>query len=367
MPPMPEPDLMVYGSLPGVRPVMISGVYRSATTFVAALLGSHPGLRASSSAVKYLRFCIDRYGDLSVAANRQQLVSDCRRRLATRWELELDAEAILSGIDRHLAGQPEQACSDALLYHHLMCHLHGIDPQARDVCWVDKTALQWSSIPLFLSMFPDGRVVHVIRDPRNVTASYKQMTFEPGNTFLDAAFNCRSSMELAEQLTPEQRQRVCMLRIEDLSGEPAERLEKLYGFLGLPFSMDLLNADSFNAAGEDWRTNTSFDGSFDGWPKPSSRWPTALSPLEVMFVELITQPYLSRYGYASSGRVPSAQEWQAMHALLDSDFLQQRFNRWFCEGVGSEGYRTNPVEHELRIVFPERYGLSSPADEVEAS
>ena len=364
---MPEQDLSRYGTLPGVRPVMISGVYRSATTFVAALLGSHPALRASSSAVKYLRFCIDRYGDLTVAANRQQLVSDCQRRLATRWQLDLDAETILRAIDRHLVGHPTQVCTDALVYHQLMCHLHGIDPEAMEVCWVDKTALQWSSIPVFLAMFPEGRVVHVIRDPRDVTASYKQMTFEPGNTFLDAAFNCRSSMELDGQLTSEQRQRVCMLRIEDLSAAPAEGLEQLYGFLGLPYSDVLLNADSFNAAGEDWRTNTSFDGSFKGWPKPGARWPTALSDLEVMFVELITQPYLSRYGYPSSGLVPSAQEWQGLHALLDSDFLQQRFQRWFSEGAGSEGYRTNPVEHELRIVFPERYGLTAQNQEGEVS
>jgi len=355
---MVEQNFTVYGTLECVRPVMVSGVYRSATTFVAALLGSHPGLRASSSAVKYLRFCIDRYGDLRDLPNRRQLLSDCQRRLKTRWDLDLDIEAILDSIDAYLSslGHGITGCNDAIVYHHLMCYLHGIDPAASDLCWVDKTALQWSSIPLFLSMFPQGRVVHVIRDPRDVTSSYKQMTFEPGNTFLDAAFNCRSSMELSERLSPEQLQRVCILRIEDLSSDPAVQLRQLYTFLDLPFSSELLDADSYDAAGEDWRSNTSFGGGYKGWPQPGSRWPTTLSRAEVQFVELITQPYLSRYGYAPSGYVPTVHDWQRIYELLDSDFLMQRFERWFNDGVGSRGYRTNPVEHELRLVFPERYG-----------
>jgi|GEM_PF-686782 len=366
---MVEPDFSHYGRLDGIKPVMVSGVYRSATTFVAALLGSHPGLRASSSAVKYLRFCIDRYGDLRDPIHRRQLVSDCQRRLKTRWDLHLDVEQVLDGIDAYLLNcrLDASSCCDAVVYHHLMCHLHGIDPSAKDVCWVDKTALQWSSIPLFLSMFPQGRVVHVIRDPRDVTSSYKQMTFEPGNTFLDAAFNCRSSMEFSERLSPEQRQRVCILRVEDLSSDPPRQLRKLYTFLQLPFSSQLLDTDSFDAAGEDWRSNTSFGGGYQGWPKPESRWPTTLSRREVQFVELITQPYLARYGYAPSGFVPTAYDWQQIYELLDSDFLMQRFERWFNDGVGSEGYRTNPVEHELRLVFPERYGQSEAVTGCEVS
>lgn len=362
---MLEQDFSAYGSLSGVHPVMVSGVYRSATTFVAALLGSHPRLRASSSAVKYLRFCIDCYGDLSDPKNRHLLISDCQRRLQTRWNLELDVDAIVDSLNQYMSANTAQPCSDAVVYHYLMCYLHGIDPAINDVAWVDKTALQWSSIPLFLAMFPQGRVVHVIRDPRDVTASYKKMTFEPGNTFLDAAFNCRSSMELAEQLTPAQLERVLIMRVEDLSPHPNEQLQSLYDFLGLQFSPDLLNVETFNAAGEDWRSNTSFGTGYQSWPKPESRWPSALTKAEVQFVELITQPYLHRYGYASSGQVPSADDWQAIDELLDSDFLRQRFRRWFTEGKGSEGYRTNPVEHELRLVFPERYGLSAASSEIE--
>ena len=48
--------------------------------------------------------------------------------------------------------------------------------------------LCWTKIPDFLSMFPDGKVIHVIRDTRDVLSSFKRVTYEPGLKYLDAVF-----------------------------------------------------------------------------------------------------------------------------------------------------------------------------------
>jgi hypothetical protein len=48
-----------FGVVSDSKPIMVSGVYRSGTTFLTALLGAHPKLKASSSTVKFLRFCWD--------------------------------------------------------------------------------------------------------------------------------------------------------------------------------------------------------------------------------------------------------------------------------------------------------------------
>ena len=49
------------GSVANRRPVFISSLYRSSSTFVAAVLSCHPKYFAMSSAVKYLRFCYGKY------------------------------------------------------------------------------------------------------------------------------------------------------------------------------------------------------------------------------------------------------------------------------------------------------------------
>lgn len=340
------------GSVSGARPVLVSGVYRSGTTFVTALLGAHPEFRASSSVVKFLRFCAGRYGEMSSADNRRALVEDTAKRIAVRWNLRLDTSSILDAAERH----PHP--SYALLYDLIMRQLLCKDGNA-EIRWVEKLAVQWESIPDFLDMFPEGRVVHVVRDPRDVTVSYKLMTFEAGNTYLDAAFNCRGSMEFVAGLDDRYRSRVLVVRAEDLAREPQESVERIAAFLGTQAHPDMFDPRKLHAAGEEWVTNTSVSNKIAGWPDGSPRWPERLSRVEVMFVELVTQPWLAYYGYESSGFCPTAEEWTSMFQLIDDGFLRGRFEHWLTSGRGVQGYRTDPYEHEMKIVFPERYAKKS--------
>ena len=336
------------GSVVDARPILVSGVYRSGTTFLAALLGAHPKLRASSSTIKFLRFCLGRFGDMANAENRCALVEDCAARVEKRWKLKLNSKAVLSTANAH--STPSYALMYDLMMRDMLCN-----DEDEDVRWVEKLAVQWSGIPAFLDMFPNGRVVHIIRDPRDVTTSYKLMTFEPGNTYLDAAFNCRSSMESMYTLDEKYRDRVLVIRGEDIANAIEESVIRLCEFLGLENSDPMLDINNLHTEGEEWATNTSHGGRFDKWPEAKPRWPEHLSKTETMFIELITQPYFSAYGYAASGYIPDAKEWSDMYALLDDEFLQQRFSNWLVQGKGAEGYRTDPYEHEMKIVFPERY------------
>jgi len=336
---------------PGVvhdsRPILVSGVYRSGTTFLAAMLGAHPGLAATSSTVKFLRFCNGRYGDLARPECLDALVRETARRVRVRWEIEIDANAVLADL------ATRDDLSYARAYDVIMRHM--LTAGRDDVRWVEKLAMQWTDVPLFLEMFPNGRVLHIIRDPRDVTASYKAMTFEPGNTFLDAAFNCRSSMEHARRYERSHAAGFLVVRAEDLAADPQAGARQLCGFLDIAYDDRMVDAAEFHAEGEDWASNTSFGQSFDRIRPLAPRWPDNLSTDELALVELVTQPYLCDFGYEHSGCVPKPEQWQRIAALCDDSFLAERLRRWFVLGEGSQGYRTDPYEHEMKIVFPERY------------
>ncbi len=334
------------------RPILVSGVYRSGTTFMAALLGAHPSLRAASSTVKFIRFCLLRYGDMAQADNRRRLVEETARRVAVRWELDLDVAAVLRAADAH--PEPSYALLYDLLMRELLCK--GEDGSVR---WVEKLAVQWSGIPAFLDMFPNGRVVHILRDPRDVTTSYKLMTFEPGNTYLDAAFNCRGAMEAMHDLDPAYRERVMVVRAEELAQRPEPLIAELQAFLDLTPDPAMFDPAKLHAEGEDWASNTSHGVNYDRWPDGRSRWPEHLSRAELLLIELVTQPWLSRYGYTASVSDPSAEEWAAAFALIDDDFLRGRLHHWLQTGQGAEGYRSDPYTHEMKIVFPERYAVNA--------
>ncbi len=336
------------GSVPDTEPIMISGVYRSGTTFLTAMLGAHPDVRASSSTVKFLRFCLNRYGDMRIRENRQALISDTHARIRKRWELSLNDEDILRRADEH------PAPSYALMYDLIMQDMLGQGAGGR-IRWAEKLAAQWEDIPTFLQMFPRGKAIHIFRDPRDVAVSYKLMTFEPGNTFLDAAFNFRGSAECMEGLVRQFPDRVLAVRAEDVAREPERHARLMCDFLGLDYSLSMIDAGQLHADGEDWASNTSFGKTYRTLPDARPRWPENLTRAETIFIELVSQPHFSRLGYQSSGFVPDKAEWDRMFEFVSEPFLDERFRKWLTTGLGSQGYRTDPYEYEMRLVFPERF------------
>ena len=223
--------------------------------------------------------------------------------------------------------------------------------------WIDKTAVLWSRIPDFLSMFPKGKVIHILRDPRSVCASYKKITNEPGYTYLDAAFNTvhaiQSVRRFVKELGPD---RILLLKSEDLLTNPEHHVAEICNFLDVPVSDRMMQPDKFGEIlGEDWKSNTSFRGTLSGFHPPSEYWRKNMSAAEIKFVEMITQPYLSEFGYDADGLPPTKEEWSQMYDFLEDPLIRDRFSKLLKTGEGSEGYRTDPYLTEMRIVFPERF------------
>lgn len=339
-----------FGVVEDSEPVMVSGVYRSGTTFLSAMLGAHSKLRASSSTIKFLRFCLGRYGDIQQKENLCRLIAETHKRIKVRWGLSLDEKEIIR------QAEDNQEISYALLYDLMMrSMLINDDVEAR---WVEKLAVQWEDIPYFLDMFPNGKVVHIYRDPRDVAASYKAMTFEPGFTYLDAAFNFRGAMETMESLQKRYHDRLLVVKAEDVAQHPEGSAKIICEFLSLEYESSMIDANHLHTEGEDWASNTSFGKSYDKLPEATSRWPEHLTRTEVIFIEMISQPFLSRLGYTSSGYVPTDDDWQVLYGYVSEPFLDERFKKWLHEGKGSQGYRTDPYLHEMKIVFPERYNVT---------
>lgn len=337
-----------FGTVLDTSPVMVSGVYRSGTTFLAALLGAHPQFKASSSTVKFLRFCLGRYGDVRIPENRRRLVAETHRRVNVRWGLSIDEEAILARAESY--GEVTYARLYDVIMKDMLTDL--ADGSQR---WVEKLAVQWEDIPDFLDMFPQGRVIHIFRDPRDVAASYKKMTFEPGFTYLDAAFNFRGANETLEQLAYRYAERILVVRAEDVAQNTERAAREICDFLGVPYQASMTDPSQLYAEGEDWASNTSYDKPYRSLPDASPRWPQHLSRTEVMFVEMISQPHFARLGYQSAGYIPTREEWAELFDFVSAPLIQTRFKGWLTLGRGAQGYRTDPYAHEMQIVFPERY------------
>jgi hypothetical protein len=137
------------------------------------------------------------------------------------------------------------------------------------------------------ALFPDAKILHILRDPRDVAKSCIGMGWA-GNTYfgIDSWLGTETNWEASRDLFGPDK--VMEIRFEELIRNPQVRLEKVCGFLGLPFSPSMLN----------YHTGSTYEA-----PDPSAvePWKKKVSPRDVALVEIKAKPLLLARKYELSG------------------------------------------------------------------
>lgn len=200
------------------RPVFVGGTGRSGTTVAGRLLGHHREIRATNP--RELRFIASRGG---VADAYAGLVTP-EAVVATLWEHWYERtkpSGARSGLYRRL-DQPHMraACEEYVTgfasdpyraSRHFVETVVSAGPEsgARGATsdkprWVDTTPANARAADRVLALFPEGVVVHMMRDGRDVAASFVSKPFGPSDVFV-ALEEWRTRMmdaHRAEQASP---------------------------------------------------------------------------------------------------------------------------------------------------------------------
>lgn len=339
---------MSNASIESEEPVFITGVYRSGTTLITRVLDLHSQLAVTYDSVQYLRFYYDQYDKPS--SQFEEIVSSVADRLRDRYSIELDVDSILSRITG------DGPVTHARIYNSIMKELLVPNKKVR---WGEKSVLEWTAIPEFLTMFPRGKVLHVIRDPRDVLASYRENTIEEQHRYLDAVFACLHSFEWADneggQISDDSYK---IVRHEDLVQETRETIDSICDFLGVSFEEVMLDTSRFtNKKGEStWDGNSAFGDvqaskGFD--PSSTGRWKNHLSDQEVLLTESIIGDLMERFEYPHSDRKMDSSQFRSFwDQIRETPLIQERLHKWFETGEGIEEYPSDPLN-------PENWGEAS--------
>jgi hypothetical protein len=178
------------------RPVFVGGTGRSGTTIAGRLLGHHPDLRVTNP--RELRFIAARGGLADAYAGRvapDQVVAV----LWKHWYVRVKPSGARSGLFRCLDEQSmRRACAEYLenfardpfkASRHFAETIVSSTPtpgRARPMKprWVDTTPANARAADRVLALFPEGVVVHMMRDGRDVAASFVSKSFGPSDVFV---------------------------------------------------------------------------------------------------------------------------------------------------------------------------------------
>lgn len=319
-------------------PLFISGVYRSGTTLPVKILNGHPEVSLTHDSVNFFRYYL--HLAPTIESDYKAVISDCSERLAGRFGIEVPTLEVVQAIES------KEQITLASVFQELMqitfCAGH------KDVIWGEKSLMQWSNIPLFLQMYEGAKAIMILRDPRNVLASFRDFTIEPGARYLDAVFACLHAMKWASTvgsaLCPS---KFRVVYYEDVVKDPEAWSREICDFLEVKYSKEMIDSENFkDHKGDKWSPNTSYQdlgGTIS--TNPVDRWKEKLSEIEICFAESILGEAMNTHGYQTSDvKVSANQLTQLLKTIGETDLLQHRLAHWFETGNGFEGHPSDPTK-----------------------
>lgn len=279
------------------RPVFICGAHRSGTTLMRDLLDGHPALVVLPAEASYFGDLQTRMAHLPDEQAESLLGQTWLRRLANPhnqppfWLLGRSSGAHSPYLDfarrllAWLSACPEPLAAVALAYTGKLDGVLG---------WVEKTPGTERHLDAIWAAFPDAKVIHVVRAPHEVAASYKALISraDESATGMSAALGAlaRSYCIAARNARREPPGRYRIVHYEDLVTRRDQVISEIAAFLAVAPHEALLRP---TVAGLATAKNSSF-------PDEGDRLPPRFTLRERILLAMATARYRSLPAAASA-------------------------------------------------------------------
>lgn len=279
-------------------PFFILGCPRSGTTLLQVLIDSHPDIAIPPESFLFDRFgpLLGSYGSLAEPAALRRLAADLLADERIRdWNLAAGPDALLSQTKEQSAA----GLFDALftLYAN----------QQGKTRWGDKTPQHALRIPELLAIFPDARIIHLVRDGRDVAESTARIAIGPCSILAIARrwkLYLDTVREAAARLPPAQ---FLEVRFEDMVLDPAGMRRRILAFIGEddarcpPIGQEAPQTET--------RERSSAYAHHASLKKAISAgkigvYKSAFTPRQIELFEAVAAPELAAHGYALENDTP---------------------------------------------------------------
>ncbi|MEX2558066.1 MAG: sulfotransferase [Actinomycetota bacterium] len=233
---------------------------------------------------------------------------------------DIDTKALETEASMLVSNLPDDALTAPALFREVLSH--ETSSRGKAIC-CEQTPRNVFFVDKILDLFPDARVVVVVRDPRGVLAAQKERlkAMERWRHAVPAerrrwrinshpvlvAQQWRVAVRAGERHAGDER--VFVLRFEDLVERPRAVLPRLCDFLGFGFDESMLDVTHSRPYAE-LRGRRGLD------PHEAFRWRRRLSPTEVFLCELVARRVMKRLSYEPVGARPNPVELARAAAVL---------------------------------------------------
>ena len=270
------------------RQILIGGCGRSGTTLLGAMLGAHSDCICppeSQFKMDVLRSCEGNGEKVNLPTALNLIKKHLRFKI---WEFDISSTEI---------PEEEMGGSYPRLLEWIVSRYARSHGKTKARIWVDHTPENIRRATTLLELFPQAKMIHIVRDGRAIASSVMSVDWGP-NTIIKAAGWWLEMISYG--LAAESRLRedqITRVKYEDLVCAPEKTLINLCTFLGIDYQPEMVQAGGFKAPRYTTGQHTLIGQTPDA--KRATRWETRLTPRQIEIFENLTHDFLSYLGYPS--------------------------------------------------------------------
>lgn len=278
-------------------PIFLTGVPRSGTTLLQRMLDAHPDVAIAPETFFVRRFAERRkhYGRLGDPRHLAKLLDDL---IGTPefTEMDLEANPFRAMIDS--ISSPELEYSDVF-----GAWLEAFRVRRGKRFVGEKTPNHLLAMRRLEDWFPNARFVHIVRDPRAVAESWRNVPWTNGSLEADAEV-WRRYLETSRRQPPRHAP-YHVVRYESLVARPEEAARAICATIGLSFDPAMLRfhereVGALNVEREPWKADALKPLTESG----ADRWRERLTEDEIARIESVVWFEMRRAGYAAATSLP---------------------------------------------------------------
>lgn len=296
-----------------MRDIYIVGVGRSGTSLLQSMLHAHSELTSSPESHFFRSYIASEKGQKSIEKRGPERFREVLKEDRFFNRLEVDPDKLKS-LER-----PSFSVLD--VYKEITDLLK--NKYQKNVL-VDKDPRNLENISKIHQYFPLARIVHIIRDPRDVVFSKTKANWSSKRPYWLHAMIGEAQMNKGILSASKMNSTTYhQLKYEDLLETPEEVLNKLCSFLGLIYETGMLR---FNEKAQELVTKEEMQ-----WKKETFqplikenkyKWKEYYSPFQLAVIERISQGSMNKFGYTYLADKNQLNNWQRIKILLASLVLK---------------------------------------------
>jgi len=320
-----------------LRNILITNTMRSGSSYLSRIISANSRVSMTYDTLNFFRFGYGRYDPIENPQNFELLLSDFSHRMKNRFDIEISVAACMRAASQ--LSMSYETANDLILRQ--------VYPNSAKDVLGDQESLVWTRIPEFLSMYRNGKVIVIARDPRDVVNSFRKITIAPNHDYLISLFNAIDIVDHGIRLSKEVPDQVHFLTFEDLKTQCGVEIRKICSFLEIDFEDRMLDPDSYtDHFGNAWDDYKSRSAPEESDPMAAvGRWRRKIDPVDLCLTEWLAKDQIEKMDLELSGRTFDQSVFdEGIERLTSSPLLREAFFRKAVLGIGTERFPLDPTK-----------------------